>query len=635
MHARKEEAVKLVGMAVLRFREKSEFTYKDLLDLNDSRKAYQSPLAVICHIDLNAFFAQCEQLRLGLSEQDPVVCVQWNTLIAVSYAARDYGITRMDRLEQAKQKCPNLIPAHTAVFKKGEPFWKYVDHMPSPANHKVSLDPYRREGKKVLNIFRSECDLVEKASVDESFMDLGRLVFRRILTLFPNILEGMTSKSDRLKSIDQLPAGIDFKGYIIAKKDDTEDESAIADENHSFLIEDWDDLVILVGSMICYELRKKVEERLGYKTSGGVGRVKTIAKLASGFRKPDQQTVIRNDSIPNFLKYFKLTDFWSMGGKIGSYVKETLGEETSISSIRDQYSTPTDLAQVLDKNYDLASKVFLMIRGKYSLPLEERELLKSMAANKNFRQSIYKIADLIPWLNVFIGELILRIQDLDDEYNTISRPTKMTLSILGSSGTRHSKQCTLNRPPKDYDLLRQLYYNTSVELFQNLEILWKEQSPNHKMFPIYNASLSVSNFLDMNGVNTLDELMPNVKRRKLDNIESSLEIRNDIASPVKKDTLDYFLAMKDKSDILHVNDAADEHNTRSCKRCDEAIGLSEWQTHQDFHVALDLETKINHDFEETYGERLLKRSDRNKNDKNKPKKASTSSTDKTQSRLPF
>ncbi|GAV28894.1 hypothetical protein PMKS-002372 [Pichia membranifaciens] len=441
--------------------------------------------------------------------------------------------------------------------------------MPSPANHKVSLDPYH------------------------------------------------------------------FKGYTIAKKDDTEDESAKADEDHSFLVEDWDDLVILVGSMICYELRKKVEERLGYKTSGGVGRVKTIAKLASGFRKPDQQTIIRNDSIPNFLKYFKLTDFWSMGGKMGSYVKETLGEETSISSIRDQYSTPTDLAQVLDKNYDLASKIFLMIRGKYCVPLQERELLKSMAANKNFRQSIYKKADLIPWLNVFIGELILRIQDLDDEYNTISRPTKMTLSVLGSSGTRHSKQCTLNRPPKDYELLRQLYYTTSVELFQNLEILWKEQSPNHQMFPIYNASLSVSNFLDMNGVNTLDELMPNVKRRKLDNIESSLEIRNDIASPVKRDTLDYFLATKDKSDILQIDDGADEHYTRSCKRCDEAIGLSEWQTHLDFHVALDLETKINQDFEETYGERLLKRSDRNKNDKSKPKKTSTSATDRTQSKLPF
>ena len=105
-------------MVTVRFRDHSKFTYKDLIDLNDRDKSYASPLSVICHIDLNAFFAQCEQLRLGLAESDPVVCVQWNALIAVSYAARDYGITRMDRLEQAKLKCPHLIPAHTAVSKR-------------------------------------------------------------------------------------------------------------------------------------------------------------------------------------------------------------------------------------------------------------------------------------------------------------------------------------------------------------------------------------------------------------------------------------------------------------------------------------------------------------------------------------
>lgn len=629
-------------MAVLRFREKSQFTYRNLLDLNDRKKAYESPLAVICHIDLNAFFAQCEQLRLGLSEKDPVVCVQWNTLIAVSYAARDYGITRMDRLEQAKIKCPNLIAAHTAVFKKGEPLWKYVDYLPSPVNHKVSLDPYRREGKKVLNVFRSECDLVEKASVDESFMDLGRLVFKRIIEYFPDILEGMQSKTDFLKPIDHLPEGLDFKGYVIAKENDCESESGIADAENPFLVEDWDDLVILMGSMICFELRKKVEDTLGYKTSGGVGRVKTIAKLASGFKKPDQQTIIRNDSIPKFLKYFKLTDFWSLGGKIGNYVKDTLGESTSIGAIRNHYSSPSDLAQILDKNIDLASKIFQLVRGEYATQVEERELLKSMAANKNFRRSIYKKDDLFPWLNVFIGELVLRIQDLDDEYNTVTRPTKMTLSILGASGARHSKQCTLQQFPKDYELLRQLYYTTALELFRNLEISWKEQSPIHNMFPVANSNLSVSHFVDLNGTNTLDDLMPNVKRRKLESTESSKkerlssETKNEPVSTPGKNTLDFHLYSKEKPlQRSSANDVIEDANSRVCKRCEKTISVSEWQTHQDFHVALDLEAKINQAFEESYGDRLLKRPDRNKTDRSKPKKSSTPQTDKTQSKLPF
>lgn len=615
-------------MVTLRFREKSKFTYKNLLDLNDKNKAYNSPLAVICHIDLNAFFAQCEQLRLGLSQQDPVVCVQWQSLIAVSYAARDYGISRMDRLNEAKLKCPNLIPAHTAVFKKGEPSWKYVDYVPSPVNHKVSLDPYRREGKKVLNIFRSECDLVEKASVDESFMDLGRLVFQKIMTLFPDLLEGMENLSDNLKPISVLPDGLEFQGYIIKKNNTEEDESSIVDDEHQYLIEDWDDIVMLIGSMICFDLRKKVEDNLGYKTSGGIGRVKTIAKLASGFKKPDQQTIVRNDAIPSFVKYFKLTDFWSLGGKIGKWINENLDNDASITTVRDTYSTVSELAKVLDKNYELAEKIYCMVRGTYAVPLEEKEFLKSMASNKNFRDNcVSKRSDLIPWIKVFIGELRLRIQESDEEYNTISRATKMTLSILSFSKVRHSKQCTLGQSPKDHDLLQQMYYNTAIDLLDGLEALWKEESTT-KMYPIINASLSISNFVDNSGVSTLDDLITNVKKRKIDQTEENSTIKQEkpTTEVIKKRTfLDNFLHNKQPSDT----DSPVKNIGGKCGKCGEIIEDSLWQTHQDYHIALDLEHKFNKGFEESYGDILLKQKNRKK------LKSKHTTIDKNQRTLPF
>lgn len=61
-----------------------------------------------------------------------------------------------------------------------------------------------------------------------------------------------------MKPIDHLPEGLDFKGYVIAKENACESESGIADAENPFLVEDWDDLVILMGSMICFELRKKL-----------------------------------------------------------------------------------------------------------------------------------------------------------------------------------------------------------------------------------------------------------------------------------------------------------------------------------------------------------------------------------------
>ena len=50
-------------------RRKSQFTYKHLHQLSQSSTT--CPLRVIALIDLDAFYAQCEQVRLGLPEDTP------------------------------------------------------------------------------------------------------------------------------------------------------------------------------------------------------------------------------------------------------------------------------------------------------------------------------------------------------------------------------------------------------------------------------------------------------------------------------------------------------------------------------------------------------------------------------------
>ncbi|TID14910.1 hypothetical protein CANINC_004581 [Pichia inconspicua] len=582
-------------MVVFRPKGESRYTFKNLLDLNDSQKAFNSPLAVICHIDMNAFFAQCEQYRLGLSDADPVVCVQWSSIIAVSYAAREYGITRMDKLEQAKLKCPHLIAAHTAVFKKGDPVWKYVDYIPSPVDHKVSLDPYRREGRKILNMFRSECDLVEKASVDESFMDLGRLIFKRVLEIYPNVLDSMKSKDDLLPQLSYIPDDLEFCGFVIAKSNEEGHGSGIAEANSDYCIEDWDDLLMLIGSQICYDMRKKVEKELGYKTSGGVGRVKTIAKLASGFKKPDQQTIVRNDAIPSFLKYFKVTDFWSLGGKIGEYIKERL-EDDKIATIRETYDSPEKLIKLLGNDADLGNRLFKIVRGELHAKVESKENIKSMMSNKNFRgKSVKNVGELMPWLDVFIGELILRNQELDEENQALLRPTKITLSASGSTYVRHSKQCTISQPPKDYEKLKQLYKNLVESLVKQLQDMWVIQNPNQPLYPIVNACLAISSFIDISNTNTLDDLMSTVKKRKISILDEGEccedTINSDVGKKKNRDIMELF-----RRDMKAKPISANDDNVQICEKCGSEVIIDDWETHKDFHVAVDLDNKLNQDF---------------------------------------
>jgi DNA polymerase eta len=56
-------------------RRKSQFTYKQIAQL--ALSYVTCPLRVVAHIDLDAFYAQCEMIRLGVAEDQPLAVRQW------------------------------------------------------------------------------------------------------------------------------------------------------------------------------------------------------------------------------------------------------------------------------------------------------------------------------------------------------------------------------------------------------------------------------------------------------------------------------------------------------------------------------------------------------------------------------
>ena len=108
-------------------------TYKHLYARNLGVK---DPLRVVALCDSDAFYASCEQVRLGVDPSRPLVVLQWNALIAVNYPARKFGISRMDKLQDALKRCPHLIVQHVATYKEGEAEPGYWDHIDT-RTHKV------------------------------------------------------------------------------------------------------------------------------------------------------------------------------------------------------------------------------------------------------------------------------------------------------------------------------------------------------------------------------------------------------------------------------------------------------------------------------------------------------------------
>ncbi|KAF8938612.1 DNA-directed DNA polymerase eta rad30 [Haplosporangium gracile] len=157
------------------------------------------------HIDL-------EQIRLGLSADIPLVSQQWNAIIAVNYAARKAGITRLHHnVFDAKLLCPELVCAHVATLGPGD---AQPDYYPSPSRytHKVSLDPYRKASAKIFNVFRKFTAKHQKGGLDEVFMDVTDVVNQRIMDEYGTDL----SKWDRESAVlmdwkrDYSHAGVVF-----------------------------------------------------------------------------------------------------------------------------------------------------------------------------------------------------------------------------------------------------------------------------------------------------------------------------------------------------------------------------------------------------------------------------------------
>lgn len=198
---------------------------------------------------------------------------------------------------------------HVATWREGDEKWAYHDDASKNiATHKVSLDPYRLESRKILTCIKeslpANLQKVEKAGIDEVFMDLSAQIHSILLERYPE-LSGPAPYDDLTENLPLPPTtALDWQADALVdlNGDETEDEDP-----------DWDDVAILIGSEIVRGVRVAVRQKLKYTCSGGIAQNKMLAKLGSAYKKPNQQTVIRNRAVQQFLSDFKFTKIRGLG----------------------------------------------------------------------------------------------------------------------------------------------------------------------------------------------------------------------------------------------------------------------------------------------------------------------------------
>ncbi|KAL2067591.1 hypothetical protein VTL71DRAFT_2016 [Oculimacula yallundae] len=543
---------------------KSRFTFRDLDRLG--KYSPQSPLRVIALVDYDAFYAQCETVRLNLDASQPLAVQQWHAIIALNYPARGFGFSRGASVDDVKRLCPNIIIQHVATWREGESSWAYRSDAADPEimkKDKAALDPYRIQSRRSLKVIANHLppaplQRIEKASVDEVFLDLSAQVHSILLSRHPEL----AVPNDPQSSLPSPPqnARLDWK------TDNLVPTFLDFEESEHF---DWDDVALNIGAEIIRALRKELFEKLHYTCSAGVAQNKAIAKLAAGSKKPDWQTVVRSRAIPLFLSTCKMTSIRGLAGAFGSKAEEAFGT----SNIPDLLEvSQEEMVAVFGAKDGLW--LFRIIRGIDHSEVIPRTDPQSMLAQKTFVPPLTGLNQASSWMRIFTADLVGRLNDLRVESGCFRRPTTLAVHhhIRGRFGTTMSKQCTLSPHTNiDEETIFHLAMKQLKTITDDLYPAWpclsfglsfhglvKEEQNNQRITSFMPATLERSHSSE------------ETRKRRRDGAELEPS-RKQPATPFKDTT---------------------GENGYLCPSCGKTVQSANVLEHLDWHVAMDLQKQL-------------------------------------------
>jgi DNA polymerase eta len=329
------------------------------------------------------------------------------------------------------------------------------------------------ESRKILKCIKETLpekeQRVEKASIDEVFMDLSAQVHTILLERYPE-LRGPAPYDDPTERLPKVPTTVlnwAADALVETGEEDGEDRDP-----------DWDDVCMVIASEIVRDVRRHIKDTLGYTCSGGVARNKMLSKLGSGYKKPNQQTVIRNRAVKHFLSDMKFTKIRMLGGKLGDEVVAMFGTDR----VKDLVEQPLDQLKKLGD--EIGNWIYSIIRGEDNSEVNPRTQIKSMLSAKSFRPAINSFEQGVRWLRIFVADIFSRCVE-EGVLENKRRPKSINLHHRQGSQTR-SRQAPI---PQGKPLSETILFDLAKNLLAQVVV-------DGRAWPCANLSLSVGGFED-------------------------------------------------------------------------------------------------------------------------------------------
>jgi DNA polymerase IV (DinB-like DNA polymerase) len=126
---------------------------------------------IVCHVDMDCFYASCERLRDPDLRGDPVVVgmgyepgESHGAVATASYEARAYGVESAQPISQALELLPRVEAAREEPALDAEKAGHY---------RPVDMDHYRGVAERIRSVLRECADRLREVSIDEAYLDVS------------------------------------------------------------------------------------------------------------------------------------------------------------------------------------------------------------------------------------------------------------------------------------------------------------------------------------------------------------------------------------------------------------------------------------------------------------------------------
>ncbi|HKX97355.1 MAG TPA: DUF72 domain-containing protein [Candidatus Nitrosocosmicus sp.] len=326
------------------------------------------PGKIIMHIDMNAFFPACEELRdsslkgkahaVIMTPERESSLITRGAVASCSYEARKFGVRSAMSLSKAKELCPNLI-------------LKPVDK-----------EYYNSVSQQVMRLLEEYADALEQTSIDEAYIECTKKISQ---------YQKQNNSGDDPVDQKKLRNTLDNS----ARKYDIQKSFSIRE----FALNIKDSIRLQCNGLIC---------------SIGVASNKSVAKIASDFQKPDGLTIVYPQDTTTFLSTLAVDRISGIGIKTTQTLKD-LGIET-IGQLSD-----SNIQKLSDKfGKKQALWMWQIANGKENEPVIPRENNLSLSTEETLLKPLINKKDILNILvNDMAGDIYERIRTKGYEFKTV------------------------------------------------------------------------------------------------------------------------------------------------------------------------------------------------------------------------